>query len=274
MKLLHFTDIHLTTPGQTIADRDPNANFDRALAHAMEAQSDAEALFITGDLSDWGEEDDYRRLKVRIGKLPMPVHLAIGNHDDRATFLRVFPELAGEGGFVHYTAPLSLGHAVVLDTWGPETHAGHFCAARAAWLDRTLAALPGPVWLFLHHNPVPVGIGPIDEIMLLDAERFATTLAPHAGRIAHIFHGHCHLPLAGSLLGIPFSAPRGTNHQGWPDFGAERLLSGSDLPEAYGVVLASPRSTMVHMVEYGYQGEIRSEGSPDYAAWDKLTMIR
>jgi hypothetical protein len=31
---------------------------------------------------------------------------------------------------------------------------------------------------------------------------------------------------------------------------------------------------MVHMVEYGYIGEIRCEGSPDYADWDQLTMAR
>ena len=274
MKLLQFTDIHLTTPGKTISGRDPVANFERGLAHAMQFHSDAEALFITGDLSDWGEEDDYRRLKDIIGRLPLPVHLAIGNHDDRPTLLKVFPELSGEGGFVQYTVPLSLGHAVVVDTWGPETHAGHFCADRAAWLDRELSALPGPVWLFMHHNAVPCEIGPMDEIMLLDADRFAETLRPHKTKIAHIFFGHCHMPLSGSFLGIPTSAPRGTNHQGWADFGAKKLLSSSDLPESYAVAFARGDSLMVHMVEFGYDGEIRSEGSPDYATWDKLTMIR
>ncbi|MEL7104981.1 MAG: phosphodiesterase [Pseudomonadota bacterium] len=274
MKLLHFTDIHLTAPGKTIGGRDPNRNFDRALTHAMVLHSDAEALFITGDLSDWGEEDDYRRLRERTQTVPMPVHLAIGNHDDRAVMLKVFPELAGPGGFVHYTVPMSRGHAVVIDTWGPDTHAGHFCADRAAWLDAEFAALPGPVWLFMHHNPVPTGVGPMDKIMQLDAERLADCLRPHADKIAHIFHGHCHLPLAGSFLGIPFTAPRGTNHQGWPDFGAERLLSGADLPESYAVALAGPDAVMVHMVEFGYAGEIRSEGSPEYETWDKLTMVR
>lgn len=274
MKLLQLTDIHLTTPGQTIGGRDPNANFDRALTHAMGLHTDAEALFITGDLSDWGESADYHRLKARIAHLPMPVHLLIGNHDDRPTLLRTFPDLAGEGGFAHRVVPLSLGHAVLLDTWQANTHAGHFCEARANWLDAQLSTLPGPIWIFMHHNPVPLGIPPIDQIMLLDADRFGAAIRPHAGKIAHIFHGHCHLPLSGSLYGIPFSAPRGTNHAGWPDFAATRLLSAADLTEAYSVILASEHSTMVHMVEFGYTGEIRGEGSPDYADWNKLTMVR
>ncbi len=238
MKLLQLTDIHLTTPGNTIAGRDPNANFERALSHALELHSDADALFLTGDLSEWGEVDDYRRLKARLATLPMPVHLCIGSHDDRATFLEVFPDLAGEGGFVQQVIDLPVGTAITLDTWGPESHAGQFCEARAAWLSDQLGVVEGPVWLFLHHNPVPLGIAPMDQIMLLDADYLAEAIVPHASKIRQIFHGHCHLPLSGTFHGVPFSAPRGTNHQGWPDFAATRMLLGADLMEAYAVILA------------------------------------
>jgi len=273
MKLIQLTDIHLTAPGQTIAGRDPNKNFDKALSHALAHHSDAEAIIITGDLSDWGERADYEHLKERIESVPMPVELVIGNHDDRETMLSVFPDLAGEAGFVQRTFPLSGGTGVIVDTWGPDTHAGHFCEKRADWLDETLSAIED-AWLFMHHNPVPTGIGPTDTIMLLDHESFGDVIKKYAAKIRHIFHGHCHLPLCGSLHGVPFSAPRGTNHAGWPAYGAERLLSGSDLPEAYAVILTDEKSTMVCMVEYGYEGEVRHEGSPDYADWDKLTMIR
>ena len=274
MKLIHLTDIHLTAPGQTIAGRDPNANFDRALNHALSMHPDAEAIVITGDLSDWGERGDYERLRKRLASVPVPVELCIGNHDDRDVMLSVFPELRGDGGFVHRTFALTEGLGIVLDTWGPDTHAGHFCEQRADWLDRTMTDSHEPVWLFMHHNPVPTGIGPTDTIMLLDHARFGRIVRKHAASIRHIFHGHCHLPLSGSLHGVAFSAPRGTNHAGWPAYDAERLLSGSDLPESYAVVLADKDSTMVCMVEYGYAGEIRHEASPDYASWDKLTMIR
>jgi Icc protein len=274
MKLLQMTDIHLTTPGQTIGGRDPNANFRKALDHALSFHSDAEALVITGDLSDWGEADDYARLKEAIALLPLPVKLCIGNHDDRPTFLEVFPELADENGFVQGTFPLSQGIGVLLDTWGPETHAGHFCADRCVWLDRVLTEGEGPFWLFMHHNPVPTHIGPTDQIMLLEAERFAAVVAKHRERIAHIFHGHCHLPLSGSLHGVPYSSPRGTNHAGWSNFAETEFLSASDLPEAYTVIIAQGAGITVHMIEYGYSGEIRVEGAPDYTAWDRETMVR
>lgn len=273
MKLLQFTDIHLTGGGKTIADRDPVANLRKALAHALVCHADAEAAFITGDLSDWGEAADYALLREILAEFPIPTHLCIGNHDDRATMEAAWPEMFS-AGFAQKAVPLSLGTAITVDTWGPETHAGHFCKARAAWLSQAIDAADGPVWLFMHHNPVPLHIAPMDQIMLLDADRFAATIRPHAGKIAHIFHGHCHLPLTGSLHGIPFSAPRGTNHAGWADFNNVDFLTGADLPEAYAVIFAAPEHTMVHMVEYGFDGEIRSGGSPDYADWDKLTMVR
>ena len=172
----------------------------------------------------------------------MPVHLAIGNHDDRSTFLEVFPELADADGHVQKRFALSHGTGVVIDTWGPKSHAGFFCATRCAWLDATLAAADGPVFLFMHHNPVPTHVVPIDQMMLCDADAFGAIVAAHRQRIAHIFFGHCHLPLAGSLHGVPVSSTRGTNHAGWADFSETRMLLAADLPEAYAVVTCASGS--------------------------------
>ncbi|WP_298818034.1 phosphodiesterase [uncultured Roseibium sp.] len=274
MKLIQLTDIHLTTPGSTIGGRDPNENFNKALDHALTQHPDADALIITGDLSDWGDRTDYVRLKETLSGVLVPVELCIGNHDERDVFLSVFPELVDENGFVQSVFDMPLGTGIVLDTWGPDSHAGHYCDTRRNWLEGQLRAASGPVFLFMHHNPVPIGIAPMDKIMLQDHEAFAALIKKYRDKVRHIFHGHCHLPLSGSLHGVPFSAPRGTNHAGWPDFANQGNLSASDLPESYAVVLVNETSVMVHMVEYGYHGDIRREGSPDYADWNRLTMVR
>ncbi len=274
MKLIQLTDIHLTTPGQTIGGRDPNANFERALDALIKDHSDAEAIIITGDLSDWGEEADYERLKKRIAALPVPTYLCIGNHDDRDTMLSVFPMLKDEGGFVQYTFPLSIGTGIVIDTWAPNTHAGHFCKERCAWLDAQLSVLEGKSYIFMHHNPVANHIAADDEIMLLDADRLGEVVARHRDKIAHIFFGHCHLPLCGSFRGVPMSASRGTNHQGWLQYGEEVSLTGADLPESFAVIWAKEDSTMVQMYEFGYAGEFHFADSPTYDQWDKKTIVR
>lgn len=274
MKLLHFSDIHLTTPGQTIGGRDPNENFERALERALEDHADAELLVITGDLSDWGDRADYERLRERIERLPLPVALCIGNHDDRPTFLDVFPERADDGGFVQGVHDISAGRCLLLDTWGPKTHAGHYCEARRHWLDARLEEHDGPFLIFMHHNPIPTHLAPMDTIRLLDDVPFRAIVKKHAAKIRHIFFGHCHLPLAGSTAGVPTTSLRGTNHAGIQKFAERKFLTGSDLPQAFGVAFIEPDYVTVHMIEFGYDGPIRTGGTPAYADWDRETMKR
>lgn len=274
MKFLQLTDIHLTTPGETIAGRDPNANFQKALDHCLVSHSDAEAMIITGDLSDWGDVDDYERLKEAIGKLPFPVHLCIGNHDNRDHFAHVFPERLDDNGFVQSVIELGDHLGITLDTKISGTHAGELCLKRLDWFEEKLSEAAKPVFVFLHHNPVPTGSRPIDSIMLQNSDRFAALVERYTSKIRHIFFGHCHMPLSGSLHGVPFSAPRGTNHAGWINYDETELLSGSNLPEAYAVVLAEEASVMIGMMEYGYNGPIRNENSPNYETWDRETMER
>jgi 3',5'-cyclic-AMP phosphodiesterase len=269
-----MSDIHLTTPGKTILGRDSNANFERALGHALRDHGDAELIVVTGDLSDWGDREDYRRLKALLAEVPIPVRLCIGNHDERAAFLEVFPEAGDAGGFAQGWHDTSKGRCLLLDTWGPQTHAGSYCEARQAWLEVRLSEHPGPFFIFMHHNPIPTHVAPLDQIRLLDDEAFRNTVARHRTKIRHIFFGHCHLPMAGSTAGVPTTSLRGTNHAGYALFSQQELLTSSDLPESYGVAFVGDDYVTVHMIEFGYSGPVRIEGSPDYAAWNRETMAR
>ncbi|MEP0521019.1 MAG: phosphodiesterase [Hyphomicrobiales bacterium] len=274
MKFLQFTDIHLTEPGTTIAGRDPNANFEKALSHAMNDHGDSDAIVITGDLSDWGDLSDYQRLKLAIDKLPMPVYLCIGNHDDRENFARVFPDRVDETGHIQSVFELGNQIGICLDTKIEATHSGALCDKRLAWLDRKLEALSVPAFIFMHHNPVPTGQGPIDSIMLKNSVQFGDLVKRHSSKIRHIFFGHCHLPLCGSIHGIPISAPRGTNHAAAFNFAEPEMLSGANLPESYAVIWASDHTVMVDMIEFGYDGPYFAENTPDYDGWDRETMER
>lgn len=274
MKLIHLSDIHLTTPGTTIGGRDPRRNFERALTHILRDHHDAELMVITGDLSDWGDRADYQWLKARLDTVPVPVRLCIGNHDNRENFASVFPDLVSDGGFIQGVHDTPAGRCLFLDTNQSQTHAGRYCEERLAWLTARLDEHDGPFLLFMHHNPMPLHLGPLDQIRLLDDVAFRQLAARYRDRIRHIFFGHCHLPLAGSVGGVPLSSLRGTNHASYPLFSETKMLSASDLPESYGVVFFGEDYVTVHMVEFGYTGEIRVEGSPDYGDWDRETMTR
>ena len=69
----------------------------------------------------------------------MPAHLMVGNHDDTAAFGEAFPEIPrDENGFVQSGFDTPFGRFLLLDTKDPKTHAGAYCLARQAWLDREL----------------------------------------------------------------------------------------------------------------------------------------
>ena len=260
MKLIHLSDIHLTTPGNTIGGRDPCYNFERALAHVLADHSDAELMVITGDLSNCGDRTDYEWLRGRLADFPVPVRLCIGNHDDRAAFVSVFPAFSEPDGFVQGFHDTAAGRCLFLDTCEPQTHAGRYCEPRQDWLEQRLAEHDGPFLLFMHHNPMPTHISPIDQIRLLDDVRFRQIVARHREKIRHIFFGHCHLPLGGSVAGVPTTSLRGTNHASYPLFSETVMVNACDLPESYGVAFIAPDYVTVHMVEFGYQGTMETEG--------------
>ena len=275
MKLVHMSDIHLTAPGKTIGGRDPRLNFERALTDILKCHHATPSFWSSPAISPIGATaTDYEWLKARLDAFPVPVRLCIGNHDRRATFLSVFPGYAEPDGFAHGVHDTAAGRCLFLDTVEPETHAGRFCDVRQQWLEARLSEHPGPFLLFMHHNPMPTHLGPMDRIRLLDDAAFRSIVGRHRDRIRHIFFGHCHLPLAGSVAGVPAISLRGTNHASFPLFAEKELLSASDLPEAYGVVFLGEDYVTVHMVEFGYHGPIRIEGSTDYKAWDRETMER
>lgn len=158
MLVAQITDIHLgfepDTPGEFNRQR-----LDRALAALTALDPPPDLLLATGDLVDRGDVDSYRRLREAFAGLPFPVHCALGNHDVRRSFAKVFPEAEMVDGFLQYvieTGPLRL---VVLDTLQEGRHGGAFCERRARWLRETLDAAPERRTLIvLHHPPVEVGI--------------------------------------------------------------------------------------------------------------------
>jgi 3',5'-cyclic AMP phosphodiesterase CpdA len=254
---LHLTDLHMIPEGAPpLYGLDPGERLAQAVAdiaarHGPGGAAPAAFAVVTGDLTHHGEPAAYARLGRLLDRLPMPVHLLLGNHDDRGHFQAAFPQAPRDAaGFVQQALATPAGLFVMLDTNEPGTHAGRLCAARLSWLAARLAESEGPVFLFLHHPPFRVGISRMDRIPLLDAEALWEVLAPHASRIRHAFHGHLHRPLGGSWRGIPFTSLRGTAHQVALDLSERETVPGSHEPPAYALVRVTPESVVVHTHDF------------------------
>ncbi len=247
-KILALTDLHLTGGGERIIGLDPLARFRETLDHAVRHHGDADRMILMGDLTHNGRPAAYRDLKAALSDVPMPITWMLGNHDDRAAFLEVFPEAAVTGtGHVQEAIDLDGCRILTLDTLdGPpyyeDHHGGLLCAERLAWLDRHLR--PGPTVVFTHHPAVPVGLPGMDAIRLANGEALLSRLAD-LGPV-HLFSGHIHRTIAGSTRGLPWTVFKSTCHQAPLDLGtADSALSVSE-PSGYGVILLDGPEVIVH----------------------------
>lgn len=251
MKLIQVSDLHFVPPGTRLLGLDPRARLEAAIADINAHHADAELCLFTGDLADHGAPEAYAVLREVLSGLRIPYRLTIGNHDDRDTFLRAFPEAPrDEHGFVQTVVSNGAGDIVVLDTHEPGQGSGSFCARRQAWLKARLADAAGrPVYLFMHHPPLDIGIPSLDRIGLVDKQGFAEAVAGASG-IRHIFFGHVHRPVSGSWRGIPYSALRALVHQVPFDLETEAPVPYDHAPPAYNVIFLNGEDTVVHHHEF------------------------
>ncbi|MEQ9260421.1 MAG: metallophosphoesterase [Roseovarius sp.] len=270
MKFIHLSDIHLTLPGERMGGLDPHRRLAQALADIAAHHADAARLVITGDLTHWGERGAYEALRAALADVPIPVRLLIGNHDDRATFLEVFNDHPRDAnGHVNHAEEVEGTSFLYLDTCAPRTHAGHFGPERCAWLEEELARATR-ARLFLHHNPMPLGVPAEDKIALVpeDRARLADVLDRHRDRIDYLHFGHIHAPAHGLWRGIPFAAAPSTGNQSLPDLQEPDLLQGAPMPPAYNVVLVEGADTVIHRIPFTWDGPVFTAGT-EWEDWVK-----
>jgi 3',5'-cyclic AMP phosphodiesterase CpdA len=251
---LHLTDPHLPPPGGTVFGLDTAPRLAATIAdiagrHGPGSAVPAAFAVVTGDLVRDGEPAAYARLRAMLTGLPCPAHLLLGNHDSRDAFRAAFPEAPVDPhGFVQAAFPSPAGLCLLLDTLEPGRPEGRLCARRLHWLAERLAeeGAAGPVLLFLHHPPLPVGIPAMDAIGLADAEALWEVLAPHRARLRHLFHGHLHRPTAGSWRGIPLSSLRGTGFEVALGLTPGNVEAGEGGPPCYALVRVQGEDIVVH----------------------------
>jgi Icc protein len=264
MKLVHISDIHINA--DPVAGTDSVAEFAACLAHVEKRHGNADAVVISGDLTHHGQRHSYVRLREMLAASPLQPFLMLGNHDHRDTFREIFPQVeTDESGYVQYVRDIAGHRLVFLDTNLVSNHSGRLGPRRQAWLDARLEEAARDslqVLLFMHHNPVTIGVLATDIIGLVQKKEFAAILRKHRDTVRHVFFGHCHMSLSGSIEGVPFSAPRSTSHPGWPEFEGRLAYGHGPIEPSYNVALIDRNSVVVHTIDYRLDDRI---------VWEPLT---
>jgi Icc protein len=266
MKLVHLSDLHLSSADTPLCGRRPIQHLHMCLDHVETDHGDADCMVISGDLVQHGEGKAYEILRERLADISMPVHLMVGNDDLRSEFRKNFPDHPIDGdGHIQSTADYGALRLIMLDTLDEGAHSGAFDKPRLKWFEAELqraATDQRQVLLFLHHHPIKIGVFGIDNIRLRQADDLLDLISSNRNLIRHMAFGHCHMSMSGSVAGIPFSAPRSINHVCWPDLSGKDRMAFADLQPNYNVMLISPVNIVVHTIEYRIAPDLSNAEPP------------
>lgn len=213
--IAHLSDTHLTSTGVRYNGViDPQAALDAvagALRRAIDERRGPDVLVVSGDLTDSGDPDAYRRLRATLDPLAPAVVYATGNHDVRTAFHAGVLNRPGETEPVLQIHELAGVRIAVLDSTVVGAGHGVLAAGHLAELSAVLARpYPGGTVVVLHHAPIPLAT-PLQTFFALDRRSRAALSQVLRGTDTRIvLAGHQHLAGFGMLAGIPVSVASST----------------------------------------------------------------
>ena len=208
LKAIWMSDLHYAANGDVLG-HDPKAGLGSAIEHVNRFYKDSELCIISGDMVNRGTVEDYAAVSESLSQLAMPFFPMVGNHDDRVLFKDAFtlPNNCMQD-FVQYSISTSEGEIICLDTLKAGSDEGEFCSKRLGWLTERLDALgETPAYLFMHHPPMKLGLPIQDTENLVESDALLELLSNHSN-VRHLFIGHVHRPIVGTIKGIPFATMR------------------------------------------------------------------
>lgn len=242
MLIAQVTDIHLGFEPGNPAEFN-RERLDQVLKQIREMNPKPDLLLATGDLTEFGDSDSYRRLKNAFKQVDCPVLPMVGNHDLRASFAEWFPDVPLADGFVQYVVDADPLRIILIDTLEEGRHGGAFCEVRAAWLTARLDEnLSSPTVIVMHHPPVEVGIVWMNTRPEEDwVTRFRGCVEGRQNIVA-IICGHLHRAIATQWQGTTIAICPATA----PQVALDMSPIDPDKPDNRPMIIADPPAFALH----------------------------
>jgi Icc protein len=248
--IIHVSDTHFLADGAALGGRyDVEASFARTLESVRAVHPHPSAIVITGDLTDLGEPDAYRRLRAAVepvaAELDTPIVWVAGNHDERSALRAGLLDSAPTDEPVTGVWDLAGLRLIALDTSVPGWHHGDIDRAQLDWLATQLQErAPHGTLLAMHHPPLPSHLPLFDILELRHQDELAEVL--RGSDVRGILAGHLHYSSHGEFAGIPVSVASATCYT----MNVQRPageVNGMDAAQAFQLVHVYP-DTITHTV--------------------------
>jgi 3',5'-cyclic AMP phosphodiesterase CpdA len=212
--LLHISDTHLISgSGSLYGAVDAAGLLGELLEQLRHSGLRPDAIIFTGDLTDKGEPEAYRKLRSVVepfaAELGAELVWVMGNHDDRAELRRLLLDEAPSMAPVDRVRMIDGLRIITLDTSVPGHHYGDVADSQLDWLAEELAtSAPDGTILALHHPPIPSVLDLAVTVELRDQARLARVLK--GSDVRAILAGHLHYSTNATFVGIPVSVASAT----------------------------------------------------------------
>lgn len=217
-KIIQISDTHIVPEGQLAYNQVDTAN---ALEQVVEtinrllpAIGPVDGVVVTGDLTDYGQAEDYSRFKALMAHLEVPYRVLPGNHDNRSVMRKAFSDKSWmpENGPIQWQLPLDDFTVIGLDSHVPGAAHGSLGKQGLSFLQATLdQARHKPILLGFHHPPTLTGLHPMDQQNLLDHCDLSSVIENYEGPLQTIC-GHVHRATTCLFAGKICQTAPGTSH--------------------------------------------------------------
>ena len=201
LRVVQLSDFHLfADPEGCLLGLNTQFSLEKVLERVRREQQSPDLVVATGDLSQDGSFESYRRLEQALSALPAPVYWLEGNHDKAAPMMSALKD--HEARISPCVAEVGPWTLVMLDSTVPGEVPGDLFEEDLVFLNRALSEARGEHLLVcLHHHPVPMNSSWLDTQLVGSAKRFFEVIDAHP-RVRGILWGHVHQEYDGCRNGV------------------------------------------------------------------------
>lgn len=226
-RILQISDIHLNKDvnGELLGVK-TQESLEAVIAHIKQNQSNMNAIILSGDLSQDGSADSYKRLAKMIDIFKVPIYFIPGNHDNPQVLQTVYPceSISNKRHII-----FGEWQVVLLDSQKPGLVEGYLKAAELQFLRDCLEKYPNHhAIIMFHHQPLKINCEWLDKLGVQNADEFWEVVKQYPN-VHTVFFGHVHQESFHVIHGIPcYSLPstciQFKGHQA--DFALENIPPG------------------------------------------------
>jgi Icc protein len=192
-RVVQISDTHLFADpeGELLGVR-TRTGTEAVINHIRNEVGAFDLMVISGDLVH-EEGAAYEQLRELLGDWLPLCRVIPGNHDKRGSLRGIFPESHSPlEEDVVFEQKLGNWQLIGLDTLRAGHVEGEIKEPQWEWLDRLLAEnADHPTVIFMHHPAVQIGSGWLDQLGLLESERFQQ-LVKDSPQVKLVTAGHVH----------------------------------------------------------------------------------